>query len=304
MITTGSNPRLLKPGIQALFGLSYAQYPELYSQVFDVRQSTLNFEEVVNVNGLGLPSVKQQANPVKYADMGQGFISRFQNITYALGYIITWESQQDNLYMQVIKQYTPALARSMKQGKETIAFNVLNNGFSTAAPGATGADGKALFDTAHKKSKGGTFSNTLAAAQDLSEISLEQALIDISGFEDDAGLKIMAQGMKLIIPRQLRYDAVRILDSQLQNDTANHAINAMKSQGVLPDGMLISVYLDDPDAWFIKTDVPEGLIFQDRNKLEISNDNDFDSENQKWKAMERYCVGWADPRGVYGSPGA
>lgn len=298
-INTGEMARALKPGVNSWFGLAYTQYPEEWSEIFDQYQSAMYFEEDVNMYGFGLASVKPEGTAIQYDTSAQSFIQRYTHAVYALGYIITREAIEDNLYMKLAQQRTNAMAMSMKQTKENVCSNVLNRGFSS---GYTGADGLSLFNSAHKLTKGGTFSNVIATAADLSEASLEQALIDIAGFVNDAGLKISCNGTKLIIPRQLRYEAKRILGSDLQNDSANNAINAMKSMGALP--VIMNHYLTDSDAWFVKTDCPDGLKLFQRRALEVENDTEFDTENMKFKSSERYSVGWTDPRGCYGSQGA
>ncbi len=300
-INTGEMARALKPGVNSWFGLAYAQYPEEWSQIFDMYQSSMYFEEDVNMYGFGLAAVKPEGTAITYDTSAQSFIKRYTHAVYALGYIITREAIEDNLYMKLAQQRTNALAMSMKQTKENVCANVLNRGFSGSY---TGADGLALFSASHLLSKGGTFSNTIATAADLSEASLEQALIDIGGFVNDAGMKISCTGQKLIIPRQLQYEAKRILGSDLQNDSANNALNALKSCGMLPGGVVMNHYLSDSDAWFIKTDCPDGLKLFQRRALEVENDTEFDTENMKFKSSERYSVGWTDPRGCYGSAGA
>lgn len=300
-INTGAISRALKPGVNTWFGLAYKKHPEQWSQIFDKQMSEFNFEEDVNVNGFGLGVLKPEGASISYDTHSQGWIQRYQNLTYALGFIVTREHVEDNKYMQIAKQRAEALANSMRQTKENIAANVLNRAFSNSY---LGADGVRLCSTAHLCSKGGTFSNTLSTAADLSEASLEQAIIDLGGLVDDAGLRIDVMGQKLIIPRQLQFEACRILKSDLKYDTAENAINAMKNMGSLPGGVVMNTYLSDPDAWFIKTDVQDGLKLFQRRELEVENDSDFDTENMKFKASERYCVGWTDPRGIYGSPGA
>lgn len=300
-INTGALSKALKPGVNEFFGLAYDQFPEEYSKIFDVQLSSMNFEEDVNVNGFGLGMIKPEGSVIAYDSMQQGWIQRYQHVVYALGYVVTREAIEDNQYMKLVKQRTEALAMSMKQTKENVAANILNRAFNSSY---LGADGLEMISSAHLLSKGGTWSNIIATAADLSEASLEQALIDIGGYQNDAGLKISAMGQSLIIPRQLQFEAERILKSSLKYDTAENAINAMKSIGVLPGGVIMNHYLTDSDAWFIKTNVPEGLKFFQRRALEVENDTDFDSENMKFKSTERYSVGWTDPRGIYGSAGA
>ncbi len=298
---TGALSKALKPGVDTWFGLAYNQFPAEYLQIFDKQVSNQNFEEDVGVNGFGLAMVKNEGSPVPYIDMQQNFIKRYVHVVYALGFIITREAIEDNQYMKLAQQRTQALSRSMLQTKENIAANILNRAFSNSY---VGADGLELCSTAHLLGKGGTYSNKIATAADLSEAALEQALIDIRAFVDDAGLTIAVKGQKLIIPSALQFEAHRILKSDLQVNSAENNINAMRSMGMLPGGVVVNDYLTDSDAWFIKTDVMEGLKFYQRREVGMENDTDFDSENMKFKCTERYSFGWTDPRGVYGSPGA
>lgn len=301
MINTGAISKALRPGVNAWFGLAYNRFPEQYKEIFDTYNSMMNFEEDVNVNGFGLAMVKPEGMALSYDSMQQGFLKRYVHVTYALGYVISREAIEDNLYIKLAQQRSESLANSMRQTKETVAANVLNRAFSNSY---VGADGLELCSTAHLLSKGGTFSNKIATAADLSEASLEQALIDIAGFTDDAGLRMSARGMKLIVPRQLLFEAQRILKNTDRPNTAERDINAMVSLGMLPGGIVMNNYLTDSDAFFIKTDVAEGLKHYSRRALEIQDDSDFDTENVKFKASERFSFGWTDPRGIYGSPGA
>ena len=300
-INTGAIAKALRPGVNTWFGNMYARYPDEHKEIFDSESSSMNFEEDVNVHGFGLGVVKPEGEAVTYDTMQQGFLKRYIHIVYALGFIVTREAIEDNLYMKLAKSNSEALALSMKQVKETVAANVLNRAFNNTY---TGADGLELCSTAHLLSKGGTFANELATAADLSEASLEQCLIDIAGFVDDANLKMQVKGRKLVIPRQLEFEASRILHSEYQNDTANNAINALYKGRYLPDGFCVNHYLTDTDAFFIKTDCPHGLRHFVRRSLMIDNDTEFDTDNMKFKASERYSFGWTDPRGIFGSPGA
>jgi len=301
LINTGALAKALRPGVNTWFGNMYNRFPEEFSAIFDKEMSAMNFEEDVNVHGFGLGVVKPEGTAITYDSMQQGFIKRYIHIVYGLGFIITREAIEDNLYMKLAKSNTEALAHSMKQVKETVAANVLNRAFSSSY---TGADGLELCSTSHLLSKGGTFQNKLSTAADLSEASLEQALMDIGGFVDDAELKMSARGMKLIIPRQLEFEAQRILKSDLQPGSANNDINVLMSGRYLPGGFAVNHYLTDSDAWFVKTDVPNGLRHFERRAMQIDNDTEFDSDNMKFKATERYSFGWTDPRGIFGSPGA
>lgn len=300
MINTGAISKALRPGVNSWFGLEYNQYPEEWKEIFDQEKSMMNFEEDVNVYGLNLAQVKPEGVALNYDTMQQSFLQRYIHVTYALGYIISREAIEDNLYVKLAQQRTEALARSMKQTKENIAANILNRAFNSSY---TGADGLSLCNSAHLLSKGGTMSNVPTTAADLSEAALEQAMIDIAGYVDDASLRMMAKGMKLIIPRQLEYEAERILNSVLRVGTAENDLNAMKSLGKLPGGAIMNHYLTSASAWFIKTDVSNGLKMFQRRDLEVENDTDFDTENVKFKSSERYSFGWTDFRGIYGSNG-
>lgn len=301
IISTGSASKALFPGVKAFFGLSYKDHPLEYKEIFDVMASEKNFEEFVNHNGLGLAKVKPETANIDYSDMAQGFLKRFVHITYGHGYIISREAVEDNLYKDLAMQRAAQLARSMRLTKENVAANVLNRAFNSSY---TGADGVELCSTAHLKSKGGTFANELSVAADLSEASLESMLINIGKFTDDAGMQIDIKGQKLIIPVDLQFEAERILASTLRVSTSDNDVNAMKNKGMLPMGYVVNHYLSDSDAFFVKTDCDQGLMMLERRALMMDNDTDFDSDNMKFKATERYSVGWVDPRCIYGSPGA
>lgn len=301
IISTGSIAKALWPGVNAWFGLAYNEHGMEYPDIFKMERSEQNFEEDVNVYGTGLAPVKDESANISYDEMAQGFVKRYVNITYGLGFIISREAVEDNLYMKLAEQRAKALAFSMRQTKENVAANVLNRAFNS---NYVGADGLELCSAVHLKSKGGTFANELATAADLSEASLEQSVIDIMNHTNDAGLRINVMPEKLIVPTALCFEAERILKSNLQNDTANNALNALRNKGVLPGGYAVNHYLTDSDAFFIMTNCPDGLKHFQRRDMAIENDTDFDSENVKFKATERYVFGWTDPRGVFGSPGA
>lgn len=300
-INTGAIASALRPGVNTWWGLAYDRFADQFPLIFDTETSSMNYEEDVNMNGLGLATIKDEGMSVLFDTMSQAFKQQYKHVVYGLGFVITREAIEDNLYMKLAKDMTEGLAFSMKQTKETVAANILNRAFN---PSYTGADGKELCSAAHLLSKGGTWSNTLAVAADLSEASLEQALIDIDGFTNDAGLKANVKGLRLIVPPALRFEAKRILGSDLQNDTANNALNAMKALGMLPGGFTVNNYLEDADAWFIKTNCPKGLRHFVRRAVAIDNDTEFTSDSVRFKATERYSFGWTDPRGIYGSPGA
>lgn len=301
IINTGALAKALRPGVNAWFGNAYARYADEYSQIFDIEKSFMNFEEDVNVHGFGLAVAKPEGTTITYDTMQQGWTKRYSHIVYGLGFILTREAIEDNLYMKLAKSQAEAIAISMKQTKETVAANILNRAFSNSY---VGADGLELCSTAHLLSKGGTYQNKLTTSADLSEAALEQCMIDIAGFVDDAGLRMQAMAQKLIIAPANQFEAARILKSEFQNDTANNAINALKAGGYLPQGFVVNHYLTDSDAFFLKTNVADGLKHFVRRELSMDNDTDFDSDNMKFKATERYSFGWTDPRGVFGSAGA
>ncbi len=302
LFTTGSAPKRLQPGVEGWFGNAYGKYPQEYKEIFETMSSSKNFEEIVGLVGMGLAITKDQGGPVTYSSPRQGFTSRFTHVNYGIGFVITQEALDDDQYaMSMAKMGAEKLAFSMAQTKETLAANVLNNATSGSY---LGGDAKALLATDHPLfgSSAGTFSNKLSTDADFSEAAFEQALVDIAGFVDDAGLKIAVRGQKLVIPRQIEFDVRRVLMSDLRVATADNDINA--SKGMLPGGYVVNHYLTDNDAWFIITDCPYGMIHFDRSPYKISSDNDFDTDNAKFKVQERYSFGWADPRGIYGSVGA
>lgn len=299
-VTTGSHPKQLWPGVKKFFGDTYAEKPLVCEMVFDKYTSDKAYEEYVEETGFGLAPIKPEGEGVSYDTDAQGFTSRLTNVTYALGVKITKEAISDNQYFPVAKKKAAKLARSMRQTKENVFANILNRGFNASY---AGGDGKELLATDHPTLSGNQ-SNELAVAADLSEAAIEDLLIQIRQAKDSRGLRIQLKGMKLIIPPELEFEATRILSSVNQSGTANNDINAMKELGMLPGGVVVWDYLTDADAWFIKTDCPEGLIKQQRWALEATQDNDFDTTNACMKAVERYAGGWGDWRGVFGSPGA
>lgn len=299
-ITTGAHPKALWPGVKAFFGKEYAEKPMQCTMVFEKQSSDKAYEERVEETGFGLAPVKAEGAGVSYDTDAQGYTSRLTNVTYALGAIVTLEAIQDNQYEDVAKRKAKKLARSMRQTKENVAANVLNRAFTAAF---AGGDGKELIATDHP-TVSGTQSNELAVAADLSEAAIEDALTLIREMKDSRGLRIQAKGQKLVLPPALEFEGTRILSSTNQSGTANNDINAMRSLGMLPGGIVMFDYLTDADAWFITTDVPEGLIYQDRMPVKLEQDNDFDTSNARMKAMARFVFGFADWRGVVGSPGA
>lgn len=302
-INTGNFAKALWPGINAWFGQAYKEWPEEYKALFDIEKSTRAYEEEVGVSGFGLAAEKAEGAGIMFDDASQSFVMRYNNKTYTLGFIITQEMIEDNQYdIRVIgKQQSKALAFSMRQTKEILAANVYNRAFDT---NYTFGDGKALCVSDHPTKVGGSFSNVPTVAADLSEASLEQACIDIAGFKNDRGLLISVMPKTLIIPKELMFEAERILKSTLQNDTANNAVNALRSTGMFSDGVKVNHYLTDPDAWFIRTNCPDGMKMFNRVDTEFAMDNDFDTTNAKFRARFRCSFGVTDPRGIYGSPGA
>ena len=258
------------------------------------------YEEDVETTGFNLAQIKTQGGAVSYDGHTQGFIKRYTHVAYGLGYIVTREERDDNLYKSRSFKRGEQLSFSFRTTKEIVGANVLNRAFDT---NYTGGDGKALCVTDHP-SLAGNWSNTLSVAADLSEASLETMLVNISLAKNSRGLPIAIRGKKLIVSPSDVFNAERILKSALQNDTANNAVNAIRSMGLLPGGYVVNHYLTDTDAWFVKTDAPDGMLGFQRQAFEFTQDNDFDTENAKAKGYERYSFGWTDPRGLYGSPGA
>jgi len=293
----------LEPGLNALFGLEYKRYENEAAQIFDNESSDRAFEEEVMLSGFGTADVKPEGSGVQYDDAQETYTARYTMETVALAFALTEEAIEDNLYDRISSRYTKALARSMATSKQVKGANVLINAFATAGTGYDGGDGVALVSNAHP-TLNGTQSNRPTTYADLSETSLEQALIDIAGYQDERGLKIAAQGTKLIIPKELEFTATRILKSQGRVGTADNDINALKSMGMVPQGYTVNHYLTDTDAWFIKTDVPNGLKHFVRAPLKTAMEGDFDTGNVRYKARERYSFGWSDWRGIYGNTGA
>jgi len=291
----------LEPGLNALFGLEYKRYENEAAQIFDNESSDRAFEEEVMLSGFGTADVKPEGSGVQYDDAQETYTARYTMETVALAFALTEEAIEDNLYDRISSRYTKALARSMATSKQVKGANVLIN--ATASSGYTGGDGVVLVSSAHPTLNGNQ-SNRPTTYSDLSETSLEQALIDIAGYQDERGLKIAAQGMKMIIPKELEFTAERILKSQGRVGTADNDINAIKSMGMVPQGYTVNHYLTDTDAWFVKTDVPNGLKHFVRAPLKTAMEGDFDTGNVRYKARERYSFGWSDWRGIYGNTGA
>ena len=290
----------LEPGLNALFGLEYKNYADEHTQIYDIENSDRAFEEEVMLSGFANAQVKPEGSSVNFDSATESFTARYTHETLALAFSITEEAIEDNLYDRLASRYTKALARSMANAKQVKAANVLNNGFDS---NFTGGDGVELFSTAHPI-VAGTFKNELSTAADLNETSLEQSLIDIAAMTDERGLKIAARGMKLIIPSELQFTAERLMKSTGRTGTADNDINALANMGMIPQGYSINHYLTDTDAFFIKTDVPNGMKMFVRSPVKTTMEGDFETGNVKYKARERYSFGFSDPRGIFGSPGA
>ena len=290
----------LEPGLNALFGLEYKNYADEHAEIFDVENSDRAFEEEVMLSGFANASVKPEGSSVNYDTAQESFTARYTHETLALAFSITEEAIEDNLYDRLASRYTKALARSMANAKQVKAANVLNNAFDS---NFTGGDGVELCSAVHPI-VAGTFKNALSTAADLNETSLEQALIDIAAMTDERGLKIAAKGTKMIIPSALQFTAERLMKSQGRTGTADNDINAVGSMGMIPQGYVVNHYLTDTDAFFIKTDVPNGLKMFVRAPIKTAMEGDFETGNVRYKARERYSFGFSDPRGIFGSPGA
>ena len=290
----------LEPGLNALFGLEYDRYDNQHAEIFDTENSDRAFEEEVMLSGFGNAQVKPEGSSVNYDDATETFTSRYTHETLALAFSITEEAVEDNLYDKISSRYTKALARSMMNAKQIKAANVLNRAFNSSY---TGGDSKELCATDHS-TIAGNVKNELSTAADLNETSLEQGLIDIAGITDERGIKVALNGMKMIIPVNLQFTAERLLKSQLRTSTADNDVNAVKSMGMIPQGYVVNNYLTDTDAWFIKTDAPNGMKHFQRTPVSTKMEGDFDTGNVRYKARERYSFGWSDWRGIFGSPGA
>lgn len=303
VISTGNNPRLLQEGVKNVFGQAYDSHSVQWNMLFNTEQSKKAFEQDQQFEGFGLAPVKLEGAGVAYDSQQEGFSPKFPNLTYAKGFIVTKENMQDNLYNLFVKR-ARALAFSMQQTKENVGANIYNRGFNAAFL-MEGGDGVELFSGAHINgpSDSTTFSNELATPAALSEASLEDLLIQINEATDPRGLRIALRGERLIVPPKLGFEAERILNSVLQSDTGNNAINAVRSTGMLPAGHMVNNYLTSNTAWFIKTNAPDGMKYFTRQEVDFDEDNDFGTSNMRFKADERYAFGWSDPRGAYGSAG-
>ena len=299
-ISRGQLVKELEPGLNALFGLEYKRYENQHAEIFDTENSDRAFEEEVMLSGFANAQVKPEGSGVTFDNAQETFTARYSHETIALAFAITEEAIEDNLYDRLASRYTKALARSMANTKQVRAANVLNNAFNA---GFAGGDGVELCSAVHP-TIAGTFSNELATSADLNETSLEQSLIDIAAFTDERGLKVAARGVKMIIPSELQFTAERLMKSAGRTGTADNDINAINSMGMIPQGYVVNNYLTDTDAYFIKTDVPNGMKMFVRSPIKTAMEGDFDTGNVRYKARERYVFGFSDPRGIFGSPGA
>jgi hypothetical protein len=299
-----SRAQLLKellPGLNALFGLEYATYGQQHKEIYDTETSERSFEEETKLSGFQAAPVKNEGSSIAYDNGQEAFSARYNHETIAQGFSLTEEAIEDNLYDSLSARYTKALARSMAYTKQVKAANVLNNGFTA---GYTGGDGQTLFSTAHPLISGGVNSNRPATAADLNETSLENAVIQIAAWTDERGLLIAAKPNKLVVPPALQFVATRLLETELRVGTADNDINAIKNNGSISGGYTVNNFLTDTNAWFLCTDVPNGMKHFIRTPLQNSMDGDFDTGNVRYKARERYSFGYSDPLGMYGSPGA
>jgi len=301
-----SRAQLLKellPGLNALFGLEYARYGEEHKEIYETEASERSFEEETKLAGFGAAPVKNEGQAIAYDNAQEAFTARYNHETIALGFSITEEAVEDNLYDSLSARYTKALARAMAYTKQVKAAAVLNNGFTNSAA-YYGGDGVPLFSTAHPLTNGGTNSNRPTTGADLNETSLEAAVIQIAAWVDEKGLLIAAKPRKLIVPPALMFVATRLLDTNLRVGTTDNDINALKNNGSIPEGYCVNHYLTDTNGWYLTTDVPNGLKHFERTALTNSMDGDFDTGNVRYKARERYSFGWSDPLGMFGSPGS
>lgn len=290
----------LLPGLNALFGLEYAKYENEHTEIYDSETSERSFEEEQKLSGFGAAPVKNEGAAIVYDNAQESFTARYTHETVAMGFAITEEAMEDNLYDSLSARYTKALARAMAYTKQVKAASLLNTGFTSFNSG----DGVTLFSTAHPTVSGVTNSNRPGTDVDLNETALEQAVIDIAAFKDERGLLIAARPRKLIVPPSLMFVATRLLETEMRVGTADNDINALRSNGSIPEGYRVNHYLTDNDAWYIKTDIPNGMKHFVRTAMTTAMDGDFDTGNVRYKARERYSFGVSDPLGIYGCPGA
>ena len=301
-ITRSQLVKELEPGLNALFGMEYKRYENEHEQIFSIETSDRAFEEEVMLTGFASAPVKTEGAGMAYDTALESFTARYTHETIAMAFALTEEAVEDNLYDRLSVRYTKALARSMSNTKQVKAASVLNNGFTGGA--FAGGDGVALMSTAHPTAMGPDFANRPVVAADLNETSLEQGIIDIASFTDERGLKVALTARKLVVPKELQFTAERLMKTVQRVATADNDINAIKSMGLIPEGYVVNHYLTDTNAWFLCTDVPNGLKHFIRSPLENKMDGDFDTGNVRYKARERYSFGWSDPLGVFGSPGS
>lgn len=299
VITTGAHPKALWPGIHAWWGRMYNEHVVEYTDLFDMETSDKAYEEDVEITGFGLAPVKPEGTAIVYDTETQASVTRYTNVAYALGYIVTYEELRDDLYESVSKRRAQALAFSMRQTKENVGANVYNRAFSSSY---TGGDGVSLVNSSHPTLSGNQ-SNVLTTAADLSEASIEDLIIQIMQCQNNRGLRISNLPQSLHVPPQLWFEANRILKSILQNDTANNAINVLKATNSLPKGIKVNHYFTSATAWFIRTNIPRSMQWFEREAISFDQDNDFDTKNAKAACYERYSCGWTDWRGLYGTPG-
>jgi hypothetical protein len=300
-----SRAQLLKellPGLNALFGMEYARYGEEHKEIFETETSERSFEEETKLSGFSAAPVKNEGQAIDYDNAQEAWTARYNHQTIALGFSVTEEAIEDNLYDSLSSRYTKALARAMAYTKQVKAASVLNNAFQ--ATGYNGGDNVSLCNTSHPLVSGGTNSNTFSTQADLNETSLEAAVIQIAGWTDERGLLIAAKPRKLVVPPALMFVATRLLETELRVGTTNNDVNAIKSMGSIPEGYRVNHFLTDTNAWFLCTDVPNGLKHFVRVPLQNSMDGDFDTGNVRYKSRERYSFGWSDPLGIFGSSGS
>jgi hypothetical protein len=300
IINSSSFAKALWPGVNAWYGKAYDEYPVEWDKLFDKFTSRKQYEEDVGISSFGLANVKPEGSPIQYDSEQQTFTTRYTHVVYALGFIITREIMEDDQYDVVGQRKAQGLAFSVRQTKEVVGANVYNRGYNSSY---VGGDGVSMLNAAHPNFAGGTWSNILSTSADLSEAALEQACIDIANFTNDRGLRIAVRPESLILPIQLEFEAERILKTERRVGTNNNDINALRQTGRFPKGIVLNHYLTNPLAWFVRTDVDNGLKMFERRGDEFEMDNDFDTENARFKATSRYSFGWTDPRAIYGSQG-
>lgn len=300
VITTANHPKALWPGVKAWWGQVYNEHPEEYTDLFTKDSSSQAYEEDVQLTGFGLAPRKTEGSSVSYDSETQGFVTRYTHVAYALGYIVTKEEMDDNLYEKISKRRAGALAQSFRQTKENVAANIYNRAFNSTYKGG---DNVELCSTSHTNTTGGTWANKPSTDADLSEAALEDAVIAIMGMQNDRGLLIQVMPQSLHIPRQEHFNAHRILKSVYQSGTANNDINVLAATNAFPGGIKLNHYFTSATAWFIRTNIVDGMKYYERTPISFTQDNDFDTDNAKAKGYERYSFGWSDPRAVYGVNG-